>query len=286
MTGLSPSTLYYKPRISRAAREEKDADLRDKIETLQIRYTCCRGYRMVRAYLKRDYGLTVNPKRIRRVMKKYELIRRSRKRFVATTDSKHGFHIYPNLIKGLEITGIDQVWLSDITYIRILTGFVYLAVILDVFSRKVVGWALSKNIDHQLTLEALKMALRNRKPKAGLIHHSDRGVQYACTEYTKQLIDVGIQISMSRSGSPYDNAHAERIMRTIKQEEVYLKEYETFTDVIDNIPEFIEDVYNKKRIHSKLGYLTPVEFESILSDEEKKKEHGQVTLKLWDYSSK
>jgi len=286
MTGLSPSTLYYKPRILRVAREEKDADLRDKIETLQIQYTCCRGYRMVREYLKRDYGLTVNPKRIRRVMKKYELIRRSRKRFVSTTDSKHDFYIYPNLIKGLEITGIDQVWLSDITYIRILTGFVYLAVILDVFSRKVVGWALSKNIDHQLTLEALKMALRNRNPKAGLIHHSDRGVQYACTEYTKQLIDGGIQISMSRSGSPYDNAHAERIMRTIKQEEVYLKEYETFTDVIDNIPEFIEDVYNKKRIHSRLGYLTPVEFESILSDEEKKKEHGQVTLKLWDYSSK
>jgi transposase InsO family protein len=286
MTGLSPSTLYYKPRIPRVRREELDADLRDMIEALQVKYPCCRGYRMVRVYLKRDYSLTVNPKKIRRIMRKYELIRRSRRRFVVTTDSKHGFPVYPNLIKGLDVTGIDQVWLSDITYIRILTGFVYLAVILDVYSRKVVGWALSKNIDHLLTLEALKMALRNRKPVAGLIHHSDRGVQYACTDYTTQLKDSNVKISMSRSGSPYDNAHAERIMRTIKQEEVYLKEYETFTDVIDNIPGFIEDVYNKKRVHSALGYLTPVEFESILQDEEKKKEYGQVTLKLWNYVSR
>jgi transposase InsO family protein len=219
-------------------------------------------------------------------MKKYELIRRARRRFIATTDSNHGFAVYPNLLKGLEVTGINQVIVADITYIRILTGFVYLAVILDVFSCKVVGWALSKTIDHKLALEALKMAVRNRKPPAGLIHHSDRGVQYACPGYIDYLKSEGLSISMSRRGNPYDNAYAERIMRTIKQEEVYLKEYETFTDVIDNVPLFLEKVYNKERIHSRLGYLTPDEFESILLDEEKKKKLGQVTLKLWDHSSK
>jgi transposase InsO family protein len=281
MMNLKTGTYYYKPKVPRAVREAQDADLRDKIEDLQVQYTNCRGYRTVRQYLNRVYHLNVNEKKIRRIMKKYELIRRSRSRFITTTNSKHGFAVYPNLLKGKEVTDINQVWVSDITYIRIWTGFVYLAVILDVYSRKVVGWALSKLINHQLTLQALRMAIKSRKPPDGIIHHSDRGVQYACTNYVHELIANSFKISMSRPGNPYDNAHAETFMKTLKQEEIYLKEYETFTDVIDNIPEFIESVYNKKRIHSGINYLTPEEFEFILSDEEKNKELGQVTLKLW-----
>ena len=281
MIGLKPSTYRYKPKVSRLVRETRDADIRDKIEDLQVRYTNCRGYRTVRVYLEKDFQLTVNPKKIRRVMKKYALVRRSRRRFINTTDSKHGFAVYPNLLKGKEVTDINQVWVSDITYIRILTGFVYLAVILDVYSRKVIGWALSKLIDHQLTLKALRMAIQDRKPPAGIIHHSDRGVQYACTGYVNELKENHFQISMSRPGNPYDNAHAETFMKTFKQEEVYLKEYETFTDVIENVPGFIEAAYNRKRIHSGIDYLTPDEFESILKDEEKKKERGFDTLILW-----
>ena len=285
MIGLNMSTFYYKPKVSRVLREAQDADIKDKIEALQEKHTNCRGYRTIQAYLLKDYKLVVNSKKIRRIMRKYELIRRSRRRFVVTTDSNHGFKVYPNLLKGMEITDINQVYVSDITYIRILTGFVFLAVILDLFTRKAVGWALAKRIDHDLTLAALRMAIQRQKPKPGVIHHSDRGVQYACEEYTQVLTENGFKISMSRKGNPYDNAFAESFMKTLKQEEVYLNEYVSFTDVIDNVPKFIEEVYNKKRIHSGLNYLTPDEFECIMKDEEKKKTYGQVTLKLWSGTS-
>jgi transposase InsO family protein len=203
-----------------------------------------------------------------------------KRRFVRTTDSDHGLRVYPNLIKGLAVTDVNQVWVSDITYIRILTGFVFLAVILDVFSRRVVGWALSKRIDHHLTLEALRMALRDRRPRAGLIHHSDQGVQYACKEYVKELQDHGVCISMSAKGNPYDNAYAEAFFKTLKNEEVYLWEYESFADVVERIPEFIEEVYNRKRVHSGIHYLPPEEFEAILQDDMRKQSLRQVALKL------
>jgi transposase InsO family protein len=185
-------------------------------------------------------------------------------------------------VKGLEVTNINQVWVADITYIRIMTGFVYLAVILDVFSRRVIGWALSKRIDHKLTVAALRMAIQARNPGPEVIHHSDRGVQYACGEYVKVLDDHKFKISMSASGNPYDNAFAESFMKTLKKEEVYLWEYESFTDVVERIPQFIETVYNRKRVHSGIQYLPPVEFEDILRDEGRKQELGQVTLKLRD----
>jgi putative transposase len=281
MTGLPRSTFYYPPKISRIDQEIKDVELKDKIEALQARYPNCRGYRTIRAYLKREHGLLVNPKRIRRIMRKYGLICRPRRRFITTTDSDHGFKIYPNLLKGLVVKDKDEVWVGDITYIRILTGFVFLAVILDLYTRKVIGWAISKAINHELTLTALRMAIQKRKPAPGIIHHTDRGVQYACDDYVGELQRNGFRISMSRKGNPYDNAFAESFMKTLKKEEVYLNEYVTFTDVIECVPEFIEEVYNKKRVHSGINYLTPDEFECILKDEEKKNEFGQDPLILW-----
>ena len=279
MIGLRESTYYYQPKVPREDREKADADLRDKIERLQANYSCW-GYRTLKAQLFRHYGLQVNGKRILRVMRKYDLFRHIKRRFIKTTDSQHAYRVYPNLLKGLEITDMNQVWVADITYIRILTGFVFLAVILDVFSRRVVGWALSKRIDHRLTLEALRMALRTRTPRAGLIHHSDQGVQYACTQYVRELEEHEVCISMSAKGNPYDNAYAEAFFKTLKNEEVHLWEYESFTDVVERIPEFIEQVYNRKRVHSGIQYLPPEEFETILRDAHKKQSLGQVTLKL------
>lgn len=279
--GLSTSTYYNRPKVSRAVRDKRDADLRDKIEFVQAEYSAY-GYRTVRIQLSRHYRLVVNEKRIRRIMRKYSLFQEVKRRFISTTDSNHKHPVYPNLLKGLEVTGINQVWVADITYIRIMTGFVYLAVILDIFSRRVVGWALSKWIDHELTVSALKTAIAARNPAPGIIHHSDRGVQYACGDYVKVLNEHQFKISMSRTGNPYDNAFAESFMKTLKKEEVYLWEYESFTDVVERIPLFIETVYNRKRVHSGIQYLPPVEFEAILQDKDRKQELGQVTLKLVD----
>ena len=164
-------------------------------------------------------------------------------------------------MKELEVNGRNQVWVADITYIRILTGFVYLAVVLDLFSRKVIGWALSEQIDAQLTLAALRMALEDRGPVKDCIHHSDRGVQYACHAYVRELQAAGMRISMSRKGNPYDNAAAESFMKTLKYEEVYLWDYQSVEDVKHRIPYFLQEVYNQKRLHSALGYVTPQDFE-------------------------
>ncbi len=279
MIGLNVSTYYYQPKVSRKQRERADADLRDKIEWLQANCSCW-GYRTLKCQMQLRYGLQVNGKRIVRVMRKYDLFRRIKRQFIHTTDSKHEFPVYPNLLKGREVTAINQVWVADITYIRILTGFVFLAVILDMFSRRVVGWALAKRIDHQLTVAALKMALRTRNPTPELIHHSDRGVQYACKEYVQELQERQVQISMSAKGNPYDNAYAESFFKTLKHEEVSLWEYESFTDVVERIPQFIDEVYNKKRVHSGIRYLPPEEFEAIVQDEHRKHTLGQITLKL------
>ena len=276
---ISTSTFYYKPKKSRAVRGFQDAQLRDEIEAIQTDFPCA-GYRTVQTYLFRRRGHWYNGKKIRRVMGKYGLQARIRRAFVRTTDSTHGLPVYPNLIAGITLTGINQLWVADITYIRIATGFVYLAVILDVFSRRIVGWAISKSLDRRFTIEALKMAIELRKPPPGTIHHSDKGVQYACLEYVELLNQNQFRISMSRSGNPYDNAFAESFMKTLKKEEVYLWEYESFIDVAERIPYFIEEVYNRKRVHSGIGYLPPVEFESILSDEKQRKELGQINLKI------
>ena len=188
-----------------------------------------------------------------------------KRKYVTTTNSRHNNIIYPNLIKDKIISGINQIWCADITYIRILNGFVYLAAIIDAYSRRIVGYALGKTLGHKLTVTALKMAIATRKTD-NLIHHSDQGIQYTCKDYIKILKDNGIQISMAAKGNPYDNAFVESFFKALKQEEVYLWEYESFSDVVERIPYFIEDVYNKKRLHSSLGYWPPEEYERLLAE--------------------
>lgn len=203
------------------------------------------GYRRVTAQLKRE-GFNVNHKRVQRIMQEESLICKSTKKWIQTTDSNHRYPVYPNLLKDAQITGVNQAWVSDITYIRILPAFVYLAVILDAFSMKVIGWAISMRIDTELTRTALRMALETRRPQEGCIHHSDRGVQYAAHEYVGDLTAAGLRISMSRKGNPYDNAQAESFIKTLKNEEVYLWDYKTFEDVKNRIPYFIEECTKRK----------------------------------------
>jgi len=193
-------------------------------------------------------------------MKKFDLRPITWRRFIKTTDSNHSLPIFRNLLKKRRVRAINQVWVADITYIRIQSGFVYLAAILDLYSRKVVGWAFSKRIDTQLCLSALQMAIHRRSPR-GCIHHSDRGVQYASTDYVALLKQHGLLISMSAKGNPYDNAFMESFNKTLKYEEVHLWNYETYSDVIERLPFFIEEVYNRKRLHSSIGYVPPTEFE-------------------------
>lgn len=218
------------------------------------------GFRRVTKELQKR-GMKVNKKRVQRLMQEHKLQRKRKRRFVRTTDSKHGFAVYPNLVRNLAIERPDQVWAADITYVRLVRGFVYVAVLLDLFTRKAIGWALSGSLHAELAVSALKKALEMRTVQPGLIHHSDRGSQYACEQYVQILQSRGITISMSRKGNPYDNATMESFMKTLKTEEVYLNEYETEQDARRNIGQFIEALYNKKRLHSSLGYLSPEEFE-------------------------
>ena len=238
---LASSSYYYKPITGPSELSCSDALLRDHIERLQGEFAGY-GYRRLGKQLRRE-GICVNDKRIRRVQRKYQLFAIRWQSFkIATTDSNHRHPVYPNLLAGLTVTGVNQVWVADITYIRISKGFVYLAAILDRYSRKVIGWAISKRIDAELCVAALKVALANRKPAAGCIHHSDRGVQYACREYVELLEQANMKISMSRTGNPYDNAHMESFFKTLKYEEVHLSNYETFEDVAQRLPHFIEEV--------------------------------------------
>ena len=251
------STYYYKPK-GKLAKEKREADLQDKIEKIAYDYPYY-GYRRITAALKRD-GIVVNHKKVLKLMKKMGIQCRKARKFAVTTNSSHNFRIYPNLAKNIEVSRPDQLWCADITYIRILTAFVYLAAIIDTFSRKIVGYAIGRTLATKLALEALKMAIRGRNTN-DLIHHSDKGIQYCSYEYVDLLKAHEIKISMAAKGSPYENATIESFFRTLKVEEVYLWEYETYQDVIERIPYFIEDVYNSKRLHSSLGYRPPEEFE-------------------------
>ena len=277
---ISTSTYYNPPKKNHAVRDFNDAQLGDEIEAIQTDFPYA-GYRTVQTYLFRRKGGLYNGKKIRRIMGKYGLQVKIRRAFVRTTDSEHGLPVYPNLIRGMTITGINQVWVSDITYVRIATGFVYVAIILDVFSRRIIGWVISKSLNRTFTLEALRMAVMLRNPPPGAIHHSDKGVQYACYDYIEILNQHNFRISMSRSGNPYDNAFAESFMKTLKKEEVYLWEYESFIDVAERIPYFIEQVYNRQRVHSAIGYLPPVwSSKLLLSDNKRRKELGHINLKI------
>jgi len=257
---LGVSRSWYYEQITQPDQDMQDIALRDQIEHIILEFAGY-GYRRVTHALARQ-GWIVNHKRVLRIMQEESLLCHLKKRFViTTTNSRHGFPVYPNVLAGASLTAHDQAWVADFTYIRLRSAFVYLACILDAYSRRCVGWHLSREMTTQLTRNALHQAIVERHPQPGLIHHSDRGVQYASREYVEQLQQIGAQISMSSVGNPYDNAKAESFFKTLKQEEVYLKEYDSFADAEQNLTVFIEQVYNIKRLHSSLGYVPPAEFE-------------------------
>ena len=257
--GRVSRSSFYRFDPDGKAGADRDMELRDAIQRIALEWPSY-GRPRITAEL-RHQGWRVNPKRVYRLMREDNLLCLRRRKFVITTDSDHGLPVYPNRARELVLTGLDQLWVADITYIRLEWEFVYLAVILDAFSRRVIGWALDRTLETSLTLEALRMALERRQPVPGVVHHSDRGVQYAATDYTDLLQQNGLLISMSRRGNPYDNATCESFIKTLKYEEVYRTEYRDLAEARASIGVFLEKVYNQKRLHSALGYLPPAEFE-------------------------
>ena len=253
---------YYRHRCAPQPLPECMA-LRDAMQKIAVQFPAY-GYRRIRQELKRR-GYRANHKRVLRLMREDNLLCLRRKAFLRTTDSGHPFPVFANLAAMLVASGINQLWVADITYIRLRSEFVYLAVVLDAYSRRVVGWALGRTLQAELALTALRMAVAERRPAAGLVHHSDRGVQYACGTYTALLAEHGIRGSMSRVGNPYDNAFAESFIKTLKYEEVYRNKYADLAEATASIGEFIDQVYNRQRLHSALGYRSPLEFEQVVA---------------------
>jgi putative transposase len=258
---------FYRFDEDAKAGPDRDMDLRDAIQRIALEWPSYGRPRITRELRRR--GWTVNPKRVHRLLREDNLLCVRKRKFLVTTDSNHGRKVYPNLAAEMVLTGMDQLWRADITYIRLREEFVFLAVILDAFSRRVIGWALDRNMEDELTLTALRMALSQRSLQPGLVHHSDRGSQYASNAYTELLQAHGIQISMSRKGNPWDNAACESFMKTLKYEEVLRNEYRDLTEARASIITFIEKVYNQKRLHSALGYVPPAEFEAQLAVQNK-----------------
>jgi putative transposase len=253
---------FYRFDDERPPRPNGDMELRDAIHRIALEWPSY-GRPRITAELRRQ-GWAVNSKRVRRLLREDNLLCLRKRKFVVTTDSNHGRKVYPNLVGEMTLTGTDQLWVADITYIRLQEEFIFLAVILDVYSRRVIGWALDRTLEDDLTLTALRMALSCRKVQAGLVHHSDRGSQYASNEYTDLLKEHGIDVSMSRKGNPWDNAACESFMKTLKYEEVFRNEYRDLAEARRSIQRFLETVYNGKRLHSALGYRPPAEFERSL----------------------
>jgi len=265
---VSRSSVYYKP-VAPAS----ETEIKSEIAKLAEEYPTY-GYRRITAMLHRG-GHRVNNKRVRRLMGEMGLVGKCPKKRCRTTNSQHGFPRYPNRVAGLVVERPDQLWVGDITYVKLGNGFVYLAVLMDVFTRSIRGWQLARSMEVELTLVALKRALARGSPE---MHHSDQGVQYAAKAYTTLLKEQGVEISMAEVGEPTQNGYAERLMRTIKEEEVELSEYRDFEEAYQEIGKFLDDVYTKKRIHSSLGYLTPMEFENQWKEEKRKKEEMKEAM--------
>jgi putative transposase len=261
--GAVSRSSFYRFDADRDSRPDPDMDLRDAIQRIALEWPSY-GRPRITAELRRR-GWTVNPKRVYRILREDNLLCVRKRKFVVTTDSSHGRRVYPNLTRDMVLTDVDQLWIADITYIRLRDEFVFLAVILDACSRRVIGWALDRTLEDELTLSALRMALKRRGVASGLVHHSDRGSQYASNDYTDLLKANGIAISMSRKANPWDNAACESFMKTLKYEEVHRNEYRDLAEARASIREFLEKIYNRKRLHSALGYLPPAEFEANLA---------------------
>jgi len=254
---------FYRFGKDNPSRTDSDMDLRDAIQRVALEWPSY-GRPRITAELRRR-GWKVNPKRVYRLMREDDLLCVRKRKFVVTTDSNHDRKVYPNLAGDMVLTGIDQLWVADITYIRLGSEFVYLAVVIDAYSRRVIGWALERTVEDDLPLAALRQALELRQPAPGVVHHSDRGSQYASGDYTGLLKAHGCQISMSHKASPWENAGCESWMKTLKSEEVYRQEYRDLAEARASIAQFIDEVYNQKRLHSALGYQPPVEFEHVVA---------------------
>jgi putative transposase len=258
LVGVSRASYYR--RLMAVVPEEAEMALRVSIQEVVLAHHRRYGYRRVTMDLHRR-GMLVNHKRVLRIMREDNLLAIRYRKYILTTDSQHDCQVYLNLAARMTVTGINQLWVADITYIRLRAEFVYLAVVLDRFSRQAVGWALDRTLAARVTLAALRQAITRRQPPPGLVHHSDRGIQYACADYVEALHGSAMIPSMSRPANPYDNAVCESFMKTLKQEEIYCHQYRDFQELSEHLEEFIDRYYNRLRLHSALGYRTPQEFE-------------------------
>ncbi len=278
MMGISRATYYHCPTREEDQRK-RDLELRDQIERIHLRFPGY-GYRRVREHLLRG-GSRVNAKRIRRIMRTYSLFSSVKKLMKQRGGALGKRLVFPNLIRGMRLTAPNQVWATDITYIKLLREYVYLSAVIDVYTRKIVGWSISRDLSHKFCLEALGVAIKREKPTEGIIHHSDRGVQYCCEAYVDFLKANGFEISMSKLGTPEDNAFIESFFKTLKREEVYARGYETMADVVKQLPKFIDEIYNVERLHSALGYKPPAEFEREIL---KLKPANRPVQKIWGWA--
>lgn len=281
MCQLAPvSRAGFYRSLAAAAPAEEDLHVRAAIQEIVLAHRRRYGYRRVTAEL-RGRGMCVNHKRVARLMRQDNLLAIGQRKFVRTTNSNHSFEVYLNLAAHMQLTGPDQLWVADITYIRLQQEFIYLAVVLDAFSRRVVGWALEPTLATRLSLAAVQQALAARRPKPGLVHHSDRGVQYASNEYIDLLLAHGLIPSMSRPANPYDNATCESFMKTLKREEIYAHEYRDADDLRVRMREFIDGYYNRVRLHSALGYRSPIVYEDELRTKSPKLLHTVPKMSFW-----